>query len=51
MFRPLGREELARIISIMLRELNDRLADRKITVTVTEPARERLAEIGYDPIV
>jgi len=49
MFRPLGREELARIISIMLRELNDRLADRKITVTVTEPARERLAEIGYDP--
>ncbi|NNG45880.1 MAG: AAA domain-containing protein, partial [Deltaproteobacteria bacterium] len=49
LFRSLGREELARIISIMLRELNDRLADRKITVTVTEPARERLAEIGYDP--
>jgi ATP-dependent Clp protease ATP-binding subunit ClpB len=49
LFRSLGREELARIISIMLRELNDRLADRKITVTVTEPARERLADIGYDP--
>jgi len=49
LFRSLGKEELARIISIMLRELNDRLADRKITVTVTEPARERLAEIGYDP--
>jgi ATP-dependent Clp protease ATP-binding subunit ClpB len=49
LFRSLGREELARIISIMLRELNERLADRKITVTVTEPARERLAEIGYDP--
>ena len=49
LFRSLGREELAKIISIMLRELNDRLADRKITVTVTEPARERLAEIGYDP--
>jgi ATP-dependent Clp protease ATP-binding subunit ClpB len=49
LFRSLGKEELARIISIMLRELNDRLADRKITVTVTGPARERLAEIGYDP--
>ncbi|MBK5095387.1 MAG: AAA family ATPase, partial [Deltaproteobacteria bacterium] len=49
LFRSLGREELTRIISIMLRELNDRLADRKITVKVTEPARERLAEIGYDP--
>ena len=49
LFRSLGKEELARIIGIMLREVNDRLADRKIAVTVTDAARERLAEIGYDP--
>ena len=49
LFRSLGKEELARIIGIMLREVNDRLADRKIAVTVTDAARERLAEIGDDP--
>ncbi|HJX15297.1 MAG TPA: AAA family ATPase, partial [Candidatus Deferrimicrobiaceae bacterium] len=49
LFRSLGKEDLARIIGIMLREVNDRLADRKIAVTVTDAARERLAEIGHDP--
>jgi len=49
LFRSLGREDLARIIAIMLRELNERLADRRITVTLTDSARERLATIGYDP--
>jgi ATP-dependent Clp protease ATP-binding subunit ClpB len=49
LFRSLGREELARIIVIMLRELNERLADRRITVMLTDSARERLATIGYDP--
>jgi ATP-dependent Clp protease ATP-binding subunit ClpB len=49
LFRSLGKEELAIIIGIMLREVNDRLAERKISVTVTDAARERLAEIGYDP--
>jgi ATP-dependent Clp protease ATP-binding subunit ClpB len=49
LFRSLGKEALSKIIGIMLREVNDRLADRKITVSVTDAARERLAEIGYDP--
>ncbi|HSL98749.1 MAG TPA: ATP-dependent chaperone ClpB, partial [Candidatus Limnocylindria bacterium] len=49
LFRSLGREELARIILIMLRELNERLADRRIVVTLTDSALERLATIGYDP--
>ena len=33
----------------MLRELNERLAERRISVTLTDSARERLATIGYDP--
>ncbi len=49
LFRSLGRKELAIIILLMLRELNERLADRKISVTLTDAARERLAEIGFDP--
>jgi len=49
LFRSLGKEELARIIVIMLRELNERLADRRIAITLTGSARERIATIGYDP--
>jgi len=49
LFRSLGREDLARIVDLMIRELNDRLADRKITVTLTPAAKARLAELGYDP--
>ena len=49
LFRSLGKEDLARIIAIMLRELNERLAERRISVTLTDSARERLATIGYDP--
>jgi len=49
LFRSLGRESLARIVDIMVREVNDRLADRKITVELTPAAKERIAEIGYEP--
>ena len=49
LFHSLGKEELSRIVDIMLRELNDRLADRKITISLTPAAKVRIAEIGYDP--
>jgi ATP-dependent Clp protease ATP-binding subunit ClpB len=49
LFRSLGRDSLARIVDIMIRELDDRLADRKISVTLTAAAKERLAELGYEP--
>jgi len=49
LFHSLGKEELSRIVDIMLRELNDRLADRKIAIVLTPAAKARIAEIGYDP--
>jgi ATP-dependent Clp protease ATP-binding subunit ClpB len=49
LFHSLGRKDLSRIVDIMIRELNDRLSDRKIVVSLTPAARERIAEIGYDP--
>ena len=50
LFDPLGTEELARIVEIGLRRLNERLADRRITVEVTPAAREWLALTGFDPV-
>jgi ATP-dependent Clp protease ATP-binding subunit ClpB len=49
LFHSLGKEELLRIVDLMVRELNGRLADRKIAIALTPAAKVRIAEIGYDP--
>ena len=48
-FHSLSKEDLAAIVDIQMGELADRLADRKITVLVTDAARRLVAELGYDP--
>jgi ATP-dependent Clp protease ATP-binding subunit ClpA len=49
LFHSLGRKELSRIVEIMMREVNDRLAGRKIAISLTPAATARIAEIGFDP--
>ena len=49
-FKSLGPEEIHRIVDIQLEDLRKRLAERKITVSLTDAARNRLAEQGYDPV-
>jgi ATP-dependent Clp protease ATP-binding subunit ClpB len=49
-FRPLGRDDLSRIVEIQLGRLRKLLADRSITLELTEAARETLADAGYDPV-
>ncbi|QDO90074.1 ATP-dependent chaperone ClpB [Ornithinimicrobium ciconiae] len=48
-FDPLSREELATIVRLQVEHLAQRLADRRISLEVTDAAREWLAERGYDP--
>src|SRR3954453_22833360 len=48
-FRPLPEGALGHIVEIQLRQLRDRLAARRITLTVTPAAAELLAQEGYDP--
>jgi ATP-dependent Clp protease ATP-binding subunit ClpB len=48
-FDALTQDELARIVDLQLALLEKRLAVRRITIEVTEPARQWLAETGYDP--
>jgi ATP-dependent Clp protease ATP-binding subunit ClpB len=48
-FQPLGKDEIAGIVDIQVRLLQERLAARKLTVTLTPAAREYLALKGYDP--
>ncbi|HEX2424579.1 MAG TPA: AAA family ATPase, partial [Actinomycetota bacterium] len=48
-FQPLGRDEIAQIVDIQLRQLQGRLADRKLELELTPAARDYLANKGYDP--
>jgi ATP-dependent Clp protease ATP-binding subunit ClpB len=50
LFDALGTEELAKIVEINLRRLNTRLADRRISVEVTQAAKDWLALTGFDPV-
>jgi ATP-dependent Clp protease ATP-binding subunit ClpB len=49
-FRALGSEELAGIVDIQVGVLARRLAARRLTLTVTDAAREWLAINGFDPV-
>jgi ATP-dependent Clp protease ATP-binding subunit ClpB len=48
-FHSLSREHLKEIVEIQLERLRARLTERHITLQLTEPAREHLAAVGYDP--
>jgi ATP-dependent Clp protease ATP-binding subunit ClpB len=49
LFNPLGKQELARIIDLRLEDVKRLLADRRITLELTDAARELLFAEGYDP--
>jgi ATP-dependent Clp protease ATP-binding subunit ClpB len=47
-FNPLGREQLSRIVELRLEELRRLLADRKISIELTDAAKQLLFTEGYD---
>ncbi|MBN1344191.1 MAG: ATP-dependent chaperone ClpB [Phycisphaerae bacterium] len=49
-FHRLTREDLAAIVEIQLGHLRDRLAGRNMQLEITDAARRRLANDGYDPV-
>ena len=48
-FHSLSKEDLRAIVDIQVSHLGDRLADRRITIEVTDAAKKLLGEFGYDP--
>ncbi|NHZ46065.1 ATP-dependent chaperone ClpB [Nitratidesulfovibrio liaohensis] len=50
MFRPLLPEQIGRIVELLLGRLRGRLAERKITLELTDAARDFIAESAYDPV-
>ena len=50
MFKPLTKDNIGNIITLMMKDLNSRLADRELHVELTEAATNFIVENGYDPI-
>jgi ATP-dependent Clp protease ATP-binding subunit ClpB len=48
-FHPLGKDELVKIVELRLEDVRGLLADRKISIELTDAARELLFTQGYDP--
>jgi ATP-dependent Clp protease ATP-binding subunit ClpB len=49
-FRPLSKQDLAQIVDIQLRKLEEQLAGRHLKLEIAPEAREALAAQGYDPV-
>ena len=49
-FHPLSREHIRLIVDIQLGYLHERLAGRDMKIVLTEAARDKLAEAGFDPV-
>jgi ATP-dependent Clp protease ATP-binding subunit ClpB len=48
-FHPLGKQELTQIVEIQIRRLRTQLAEAQLTFRITDAAKQRLAEEGFDP--
>jgi ATP-dependent Clp protease ATP-binding subunit ClpB len=49
-FHPLGREHIRMIVDIQLGYLHERLAGRDMKIVLSDAARDKLAEAGFDPV-
>ncbi len=49
-FHPLGREHIRKIVDIQLSYLQERLAERDIRIHLSDAARDKLADAGFDPV-
>ena len=50
MFKPLTRDNIGKIIDLILKDINKRLADRDISIRLTDEAKHFITEHGYDPM-
>jgi ATP-dependent Clp protease ATP-binding subunit ClpB len=50
LFKPLTLSEIERIVELLMADLRARLADRRIALELSEPARVLIARSGYDPV-
>ena len=50
MFKPLTKANITGIIDILLKDLNNRIADKEISISLTDRAKQFIADNGFDPV-
>ncbi|MBE5877899.1 MAG: ATP-dependent chaperone ClpB [Lachnospiraceae bacterium] len=50
LFKPLTKDNIGGIIHLIIRDLNKRLADKELTIALTDEAERFIVENGYDPV-
>ena len=50
MFKPLTKNNIGKIVDLMVRELSDRLADQELSLELTDAAKQMVVDTGYDPV-
>lgn len=50
MFKPLTRENIGGIVDLIINNLNERLADKELKISMTPEAKKYVADNGYDPV-
>ena len=50
LFKPLTKDNIGNIVDLMVAELDQRLSDQELSLTLTEAAKEQVVENGYDPV-
>lgn len=50
LYRPLSIDEVVKVVELMLRSLDKRLANRDVNLEITDEAAKKIAEAGYDPV-
>ena len=50
LFKPLTKDNIGSIVDLMVKELNDRLADQELSLELTDAARKDVIDNGYDPV-
>ncbi|KRN24875.1 ATP-binding subunit of chaperone [Lacticaseibacillus camelliae DSM 22697 = JCM 13995] len=48
-FKPLSKQTLMSIVGLMINDTNANIKDQGLTIKVTEPVKEKLVDLGYDP--
>ena len=50
MFKPLTKDNVGKIVALMVKELSDRLADQELSLELTDAAKQMVVDNGYDPV-
>ena len=49
-YKPLTKDEITRIVDLMIADLQKRLEEKQLTVELTQAAKDYVVDSGYDPV-